>query len=117
MKNITKWMLAAALAIGGLGLAATPAKAAQIGFYIGNGARRLTFRHTPAQVTHGSPDIMRMAFGYPAAGPLPAFTAGTIISIATTIATTGAATATSTIISAGIMIVAELKAGAAAKPL
>lgn len=38
MKNITKWMLAAALAIGGLGLAATPAKAAQIGFYIGNGA-------------------------------------------------------------------------------
>lgn len=38
MKNMVKWMLAAALAIGGLGLAATPAKAAQIGFYIGNGA-------------------------------------------------------------------------------
>ncbi|HEV2326976.1 MAG TPA: hypothetical protein VGS10_23765 [Terracidiphilus sp.] len=37
MKNITKWMLAAALAIGGLGLTATPAKAAQIGFYIGSG--------------------------------------------------------------------------------
>jgi hypothetical protein len=37
MKNVTKWMLAAALAIGGLGLAATPAKAAQIGFYIGSG--------------------------------------------------------------------------------
>jgi len=31
-------MLAAALAIGGLGLAATPASAAQIGFYIGNSA-------------------------------------------------------------------------------
>ena len=38
MKNITKWMLAAALAIGGFGLASTPAKAAQIGFYVGNGA-------------------------------------------------------------------------------
>jgi hypothetical protein len=37
MKNITKWMLAAALAVGGLGLTATPAKAAQIGFYIGSG--------------------------------------------------------------------------------
>jgi hypothetical protein len=37
MKNITKWMLAAALAIGGLGLTATPAKAAQIGFYVGSG--------------------------------------------------------------------------------
>jgi hypothetical protein len=37
MKNITKWMLAVALAIGGLGLTATPAKAAQIGFYIGSG--------------------------------------------------------------------------------
>ena len=37
MKSVTKWMLAAALAIGGLGLTATPAKAAQIGFYIGSG--------------------------------------------------------------------------------
>lgn len=37
MKNLTKWMLAAAVAIGGLGLTATPAKAAQIGFYIGSG--------------------------------------------------------------------------------
>ncbi len=37
MKNIAKWMLVAAVAIGGLGLAATPAKAAQIGFYIGTG--------------------------------------------------------------------------------
>lgn len=38
MKNITKWMLAAAMAIGGLGLAAAPANAAQIGVYIGTGA-------------------------------------------------------------------------------
>ncbi|HEV2135542.1 MAG TPA: hypothetical protein VGR47_15010 [Terracidiphilus sp.] len=37
MKSLTKWMLAAALAVGGLGLAATPAKAAQIGFYVGSG--------------------------------------------------------------------------------
>lgn len=37
MKSITKWMLAAALAVGGLGLAATPANAAQIGFYVGSG--------------------------------------------------------------------------------
>lgn len=37
MNSMTKWMLAAALAIGGLGLSATPAKAAQIGFYIGSG--------------------------------------------------------------------------------
>lgn len=37
MKNITKWMLAAAVAIGGLGLTAAPAKAAQIGFYVGSG--------------------------------------------------------------------------------
>jgi len=38
MKNIAKWMLAAAVAIGGMGLAATPANAAQIGFYIGTGS-------------------------------------------------------------------------------
>jgi hypothetical protein len=37
MKSVTKWMLAAALAIGGLGLTASPAKAAQIGFYVGTG--------------------------------------------------------------------------------
>lgn len=37
MNSMTKWMLAAALAIGGLGLTATPAKAAQIGFYVGSG--------------------------------------------------------------------------------
>jgi hypothetical protein len=37
MKCITKWMLAAALAVGGLGLTAAPAKAAQIGFYVGSG--------------------------------------------------------------------------------
>lgn len=35
MNSLTKWMLAAAMAIGGLGLSATPAKAAQVGFYIG----------------------------------------------------------------------------------
>ena len=38
MKNITKWTLAAAMAIGGLGLAAAPANAAQIGVYVGTGA-------------------------------------------------------------------------------
>ena len=38
MKNIAKWMLAAGLAVGGLGLTAAPAKAAQIGVYIGTGA-------------------------------------------------------------------------------
>lgn len=37
MKNVTKWMLAAAMAVGGLGLTAAPAKAAQIGVYIGAG--------------------------------------------------------------------------------
>ncbi len=37
MKNMMKWMLAAAMVVGGLGLSATPAKAAQIGFYIGSG--------------------------------------------------------------------------------
>lgn len=35
MKNVTKWMLAAAMAVGGLGLTAAPAKAAQFGVYIG----------------------------------------------------------------------------------
>lgn len=38
MKNMTKWMLAAAMTIGGLGLTAAPAKAAQVGVYIGSGA-------------------------------------------------------------------------------
>jgi hypothetical protein len=38
MKNITKWMLAAAMTVGGLGLTAAPAKAAQIGVYVGTGA-------------------------------------------------------------------------------
>jgi hypothetical protein len=37
MKNLTKWMLAAAVAVGGLGLTAAPAKAAQFGVYIGAG--------------------------------------------------------------------------------
>lgn len=37
MKTTTKWMLAAALAIGVSGLAATPAKAAQFGVYVGAG--------------------------------------------------------------------------------
>lgn len=37
MKNVGKWMLGAALAVGGLGLAATPAHAAQFGVYIGAG--------------------------------------------------------------------------------
>lgn len=35
MVSMKKWMLAAALAIGGLGLAAAPANAAEIGVYIG----------------------------------------------------------------------------------
>jgi hypothetical protein len=39
MKNITKWMLAAAMTVGGLGLTTAPAKAAQIGVYIGTGAQ------------------------------------------------------------------------------
>ena len=38
MKNVTKWMLAAAMAVSGLGLTAAPANAAQIGVYIGTGA-------------------------------------------------------------------------------
>jgi hypothetical protein len=38
MKNVTKWMLAAAMTVGGLGLTAAPAKAAQIGVYVGTGA-------------------------------------------------------------------------------
>ncbi|HEV2215562.1 MAG TPA: hypothetical protein VGR64_09755 [Terracidiphilus sp.] len=37
MKSMTKWMLAAAVAIGLSGLAATPAKAAQFGVYVGTG--------------------------------------------------------------------------------
>lgn len=37
MKNLGKWMLGAALAIGGLGLAAPAAHAAHIGVYIGGG--------------------------------------------------------------------------------
>jgi len=35
MKSIAKWMLGAAVAAGGLGLAATPAKAAEWGVYVG----------------------------------------------------------------------------------
>ncbi len=38
MKNVTKWMLAAAMTVGGLGFTAAPANAAQIGVYIGTGA-------------------------------------------------------------------------------
>jgi hypothetical protein len=38
MRNITKWMLAAAVAAGGVGLTAAPAKAAQVGVYVGPGA-------------------------------------------------------------------------------
>jgi len=34
MGNIKKWMLAAALVVGGLGLAAAPANAAEIGIYV-----------------------------------------------------------------------------------
>lgn len=35
MKSMAKWMLGAAVVAGGLGLAATPAKAAEFGVYIG----------------------------------------------------------------------------------
>jgi hypothetical protein len=35
MKNMKKWMLAAALVVGGLGLGATNAQAARIGVYVG----------------------------------------------------------------------------------
>lgn len=35
MKSVAKWMLGAAVVAGGLGLAATPAKAAQWGVYVG----------------------------------------------------------------------------------
>jgi len=35
MKSMAKWMLGAAVVAGGLGMAATPAKAAQWGVYIG----------------------------------------------------------------------------------
>ena len=38
MKNVGKWMLGAAVAVGALGLAATPAKAAEIGIYVGGPA-------------------------------------------------------------------------------
>jgi hypothetical protein len=35
MKSMAKWMLGAAVVAGGLGLAATPAKAAEFGVYVG----------------------------------------------------------------------------------
>jgi hypothetical protein len=38
MKSMAKWMLGAAVAVGGLGLAATPAKAAEWGVYVGGPA-------------------------------------------------------------------------------
>jgi hypothetical protein len=38
MKSMAKWMLGAAVVAGGLGLAATPANAAQFGVYIGGPA-------------------------------------------------------------------------------
>src|SRR5436305_14354791 len=38
MKSMAKWMLSAAVLAGGLGLAATPAKAAEFGVYIGGPA-------------------------------------------------------------------------------
>ena len=38
MKSMAKWMLGAAVVAGGLGLAATPAKAAQWGVYVGGPA-------------------------------------------------------------------------------
>lgn len=38
MKNAGKWMLGAAVAVGALGMAATPAKAAEIGIYVGGPA-------------------------------------------------------------------------------
>jgi hypothetical protein len=38
MKNMAKWILSAAVVAGGLGLAATPAIAAQWGVYIGQSA-------------------------------------------------------------------------------
>jgi hypothetical protein len=38
MKSMAKWMLGAAVVAGGLGLAATPANAAQFGVYIGSPA-------------------------------------------------------------------------------
>lgn len=37
MKSVSKWMLGAAVAVGALGLAATPAKAQQFGIYVGSG--------------------------------------------------------------------------------
>ncbi len=38
MKSMAKWMLSAAVVAGGLGLAATPAKAAEFGVYVGGPA-------------------------------------------------------------------------------
>ena len=38
MKSMAKWMLGAAVIAGGLGLAATPAKAAEFGVYVGGPA-------------------------------------------------------------------------------
>ena len=38
MKSMAKWMLGAAVVAGGLGLAATPAKAAEFGIYVGGPA-------------------------------------------------------------------------------
>ncbi len=38
MKSMAKWILGAAVVAGGLGLAATPAKAAQFGVYVGGPA-------------------------------------------------------------------------------
>ena len=38
MKGMAKWMLGAAVVAGGLGLAATPAKAAEFGVYVGGPA-------------------------------------------------------------------------------
>jgi hypothetical protein len=38
MKSMAKWMLGAAVVAGGLGLAATPAKAAEWGVYVGGPA-------------------------------------------------------------------------------
>ena len=38
MKSMAKWMLGAAVVAGGLGLAATPAKAAEFGVYVGGPA-------------------------------------------------------------------------------
>ena len=47
MKSMTKWMLAAAVAIGVSGFAATPAKAAQFGVYIGAGGPAYYAQQSP----------------------------------------------------------------------